>query len=124
MRWSLHYQILLPMMAVMLITLLGVSLLNASKQGPREVRLSAITAPGRVGNASCLLPLLELAKEDDDELSQAAMPALSDISDEAIDSEIVSLLSKDNLKSYPLLRVPLFITLISQNQGCAFWPCV
>ncbi len=29
MRWSLRYQILLPMMAVMLVTLLGVSLLNA-----------------------------------------------------------------------------------------------
>ncbi len=79
------------------------AVLDASQQGPREVRLSALAALGRIGNVSCLSPLLKLATEDDDELAQAAMNALADISDETIDSEIVSSLSKTDAKSYPLL---------------------
>ena len=48
------------------------ALLAAAKSGPKEVRISAIGVVGRLGDASSLSPLLEIATDADAELVQAA----------------------------------------------------
>lgn len=66
--------------------------LAAAKSGPKEVRLSAIDALKRVGDASCLEVLLEAAVSDDAELAQAAKAALADLPGEGVNEKIVALL--------------------------------
>ena len=58
-------------------TVVLTAVLKAAGQGPKEVRLAAIGALGRVGDASCLFTLLEIAIEDDADLSQTAKAALA-----------------------------------------------
>ena len=79
------------------------AVLKAAGHGPREVRLAAIEALGRVGNASCVSQLLDVALESDGELAQAATSALADLPGENVDHEIVARLSSAKGKIYPLL---------------------
>ena len=79
------------------------AVLKAARNGPQEVRLAAVSALGRVGNVTCLPPLLEIAVEANDELVQAAKTALADLPGETVNREIVELLSKAQGKTYPLL---------------------
>lgn len=78
-------------------------ILTAAEQGPKEVRLSAINALARVGNASCLTSLLKTATEDDADLAKAAQSTLAELPGADVDSQIVSLLASAKGKSYPLL---------------------
>jgi HEAT repeat protein len=84
-------------------TVVLTAVLKAAGKGPKPVRLAAIGALGRVGDASCLSPLLDVALEADDELSDSAMAALSDLPGKNVDQEIVSRLAKARGKIYPLL---------------------
>ena len=52
------------------------AILKAAESGNSQVRLAAIASLGRVGNTTCLVPLLEIALESDPELSSAAKGAL------------------------------------------------
>jgi hypothetical protein len=79
------------------------AVLKAAAGGHNEVRLAAISALGRVGNATCLVPLLEIAAEPNAELSQAAKAALATLPDETLNKEIVSRLSQAEGKPYPVL---------------------
>jgi HEAT repeat protein len=79
------------------------AVLKAAGKGPKPVRLAAIGALGRVGDASCLSPLVEIALEEDDELAQSAKAALGDLPGENVDKDIVARLSKAKGKTYPLL---------------------
>ncbi|MCH7687868.1 MAG: HEAT repeat domain-containing protein, partial [Planctomycetes bacterium] len=92
-------------------TVVLTAVLKAAGQGPKEVRLAAIGALGRVGDASCLFTLLEIAIEGDADLSQTAKAALADLSGETVDAQIVALLAKAERKSYPLL-----IELVGQRR--------
>ncbi len=92
-------------------TVLLPSVLKAAGQGPKQVRLSAIGALGRVGDASCLSTLLEAAVDADAELAQAAKGSLAELSGEKVDAQIVALLPKSEGKSYPLL-----IELVGQRR--------
>ena len=87
------------------------AVLKAAESGPTPVRLAAIGALGRVGNATCLAPLLEIALEPDPELSSAAKEALVILPGESVDKEIVGRLAKAEGKTYPLL-----IDLVGQRQ--------
>ncbi|MBI5761241.1 MAG: PBS lyase [Planctomycetales bacterium] len=79
------------------------AVLEAAGSGPKPVRLSAIAALGRVGDASCLATLLEAAVDADAELADAAKTTLADLHGEKVDAQIVALLPKAEGKSYPLL---------------------
>ena len=84
-------------------TVVMASVLEAAGSGPKPVRLSAIGALARVGDASCLSVLLTAAVDADRDLSQAAKATLADLPGEKVDSQIVGLLAKAQGKSYPLL---------------------
>ncbi|HET6880790.1 MAG TPA: HEAT repeat domain-containing protein [Pirellulales bacterium] len=76
---------------------------QAAAHGPKEVRLAAIEAIGRVGDGSCLNTLLTIATDSDPELSQAAKTALSELRGDSIDREIATRLAKTDDKLYPVL---------------------
>jgi HEAT repeat protein len=79
------------------------AVLKAAGSGPKQVRLAAIGALGRVGDATCLSPLLDIALESDDDLVQSSKATLARLPGEKIDGEIVARLSKAQGKIYPLL---------------------
>lgn len=84
---------------------------KAAGAGPKAVRLSAINALSRVGDASCLEVLLDAAVDPDQDLSQAAKTTLADLQGEKVDSQIAALLPNAKGKTYPLL-----IELIGQRR--------
>jgi len=79
------------------------AVLHVAGSGPKEVRIAAIAALGRVGNASCVSTLLDAAVQSDLDLVQAAKAALADIPGDAIDRDIVARLSQAQGKTYALL---------------------
>jgi HEAT repeat protein len=87
------------------------AVLKAAEGGPKPVRLAAIGALGRVGDASCLSPLLEIAIDADADLVLSARTALGELPGEKVDAEIVARLSKAKGKIYPLL-----IELVGQRR--------
>ena len=84
-------------------TVVLASVLEAAGSGPKAVRLSAIDALARVGNASCLPVLLTAAVDADGDLATAAKSTLADLPGENVNSQIVALLAKAQGKQYPLL---------------------
>ena len=84
-------------------TVVLAEVLKAAEQGPKEVRLSAIDALGRVGDLSCLDPLLKMALDADADLSQTAKVTLAEVPGERIDTQILALLESAKGKMYPLL---------------------
>ncbi|MGE5191744.1 MAG: HEAT repeat domain-containing protein, partial [Deltaproteobacteria bacterium] len=79
------------------------AVLKAAGSGPKPVRLAAIGALARVGDATCLSPLLDIALESDADVAQTAKAALGDLPGENIDKDIVARLSRAEGKIYPLL---------------------
>ncbi|HWB11837.1 MAG TPA: PBS lyase [Pirellulales bacterium] len=79
------------------------AVLRAAEGGPKEVRLAAIAALGRMGNASCLSSLLQSALESDPDVGQTARAALAELPGEGVDREIVSRLGQASGPMYPLL---------------------
>ena len=84
-------------------TVVLAALLKAAGGGPRQVRIAAVGALGRVGDASCLSPLLEIACDSDAELAQTAKSALVDLPAQNVDQDIVARLGNAQGKLYPLL---------------------
>jgi len=66
------------------------AILKAATSGEQVVRFSAINALGRVGDASCVPALLQIASESDTVLAQNAKTALSELPDASISQEILS----------------------------------
>ncbi len=79
------------------------ALLKAASLGPKQVRIAAMTALGRVGNVACVPALLELGLEPDAELADAAKTALSVLPDEKVGQEIIVHLPKAEGKRYVML---------------------
>lgn len=79
------------------------AILKAASSGPDEVRIAAIEAIGRVGDATCVTPLLDIALESNANLSEATKAALSAIPDQSIGKDIVARLPKAEGKMYALL---------------------
>ena len=84
-------------------TVVLAAVLKAAEQGPAVVRLSAIDALGRVGDASCLPSLLQIAIEPEADLAQAAKATLANLSGDKIDAQIVAMLPEAKGATYPLL---------------------
>ncbi len=70
------------------------AILKAATSGEQVVRFSAINALGRVGDASCVPALLQIASESDTVLAQNAKTALSELPDASISQELLSRLPK------------------------------
>lgn len=70
------------------------AVIEAASGGAKEVRIAAVAALGRVGNAGCLSALLKAAVEDDEELRRAARKSLADLPGATIDQEVVKQLDK------------------------------
>ena len=84
-------------------TLVLAAVLNSARQGPKQVRLSAIDALERVGNDSCLSSLLEIAVETDTELVLAAKDTIAGLSGDNVDAQIVKRLQEAGRDSDPLM---------------------
>ncbi len=67
---------------------------KAASVGPKEVRLSAIAALGRVGDMSSVSSLLGIAGETDAELAEAAFNALAELPDPNVAKDILGRLPK------------------------------
>jgi len=87
------------------------AVLAMAKSGPKEVRIAAIDVIGRLGDASSMSTLLEIAAEADEELSQSAKAALVSLPGENINAEIVARLAKAEGKTLPVV-----IELIGQRR--------
>ncbi len=92
-------------------TVVLAAVLKAAGGGPKEVRLAAVDALGRVGNASCLSPLLEIAIDPDKDLVEAAKGALSDLPGANVNKEVVARLATAEGKGYLVL-----IQLVGQRR--------
>ncbi len=84
-------------------TVILTAVLEAAGKGPKEVRLSAIDALGRVGNVSCLPSLLKTAVESDADLASGSRLTLAEIPGKDVDAQIVALIPQATGKTYPLL---------------------
>ena len=70
------------------------AMLKAAKNGPDSVRVAAIGVVKRLGDASSVSDLLEIAAESDKAPAQAARDALKALSAEGVDKEIAVRLDK------------------------------
>ena len=80
--------------------------LQAAGTGPKPVRLSAIRALGRIGDATCVNPLLTVAADSDVDLASAAKSALAEVSaggSKEIDDQIRGRLAQAQGPALPLL---------------------
>ncbi|MGE0610629.1 MAG: HEAT repeat domain-containing protein [Pirellulales bacterium] len=75
------------------------AVLKAAADGDKTVRIAAIAALGRVGDATCLSPLLEIANAADADLNNSAKAALAELAGEKVDAEIRNRLAKAEGKS-------------------------
>ena len=76
------------------------AIVQAAGEGGKAVRLSALDALGRIGNASCLTVLLTSAGDDDGDLANAAMQTLAILPGNKVDDQIVARLSKSQGTEY------------------------
>jgi len=87
------------------------AVLKAAGSAPKPVRLAAIGALGRIGNETCLAPLLDIAVESDADVAKKAKESLADLPGQSVDKEIASRLSSAQGKTYPVL-----IELVGQRR--------
>jgi HEAT repeat protein len=87
------------------------AILKAAGRGHTLVRLAAIEALGRVGDVTCLGPLLEIALESDADVAGTAKEALAVLPGEAVNKDIVARLATAERKTYPVL-----IELVGQRR--------
>lgn len=102
--------------------------LKAAGQGEKEVRLAAIGALARVGDASCLSTLLEIGAGVDAELAQSAKAALAELPGDNVNQDIVTRLGQAEGKTYPVLievvgrrrivaAVPALVKALGHSDG-------
>jgi HEAT repeat protein len=87
------------------------AVLEVAKSAPQQVRIAAIGVIGRLGDASSLSTLLEIATENDAELAQAAKTALAGLPGDKINADVVARLSKADGKTLAIL-----IELVGQRR--------
>jgi HEAT repeat protein len=100
-----------PERAALIVTALGdragarisPAVLEAAGAGDRQVRLAAIEVVGKLGDASCVRPLLGIAADSDGELAEAAKAALARLPGEDVNPELARRLSTAKDKSLAVL---------------------
>ncbi|HEX3658033.1 MAG TPA: HEAT repeat domain-containing protein [Pirellulales bacterium] len=79
------------------------AVLEAASSGPQQVRIAALEVLPRLGDDSCVQPLLQIATGDDRELAAAAKTALAGLPGEKVDADITSRLADAQGNSLPVL---------------------
>jgi HEAT repeat protein len=79
------------------------AVLGAAKSGDKQVRIAAIDMVGRLGDASSVPVLLEIATEPDAELAQTAKTALAGLPGEKVNAEVAARLPKAEGKTLAVL---------------------
>ena len=79
------------------------TVLAAAKSGPSEVRITAMDALERLGNASCVPVLLEAALDADAEVAQAAKATLAKLPGQEADADLLARLPQASEKVRPVL---------------------
>ncbi len=79
------------------------AVLAAAKSGDKQLRIAAIGVVGRLGDATSVPTLLEIAADSDEELAQAAASALATVPGDNVNSELVANLSKADGKALAAL---------------------
>ncbi|WP_425614376.1 HEAT repeat domain-containing protein [Anatilimnocola sp. NA78] len=79
------------------------AVVKAASEGPKEVRIAAISALSRVGDASSVSSLLETALDNDADLAKAAQTTLAELKGEKVNSQIAAQLPKATGKQLSLL---------------------
>ena len=79
------------------------AVLKAARVGDTQVRLAAIDVVGRLGDASCVPALLEIAADSNAELSQAAKLALANLPGEQVNADLANRLHTAKGKSMAIL---------------------
>jgi HEAT repeat protein len=78
-------------------------IVQVASSGPKEVRVAALTAISRIGDSSCVDPLLKFALEKDADLLLPVKAALAAIPDEGVDKAIIDRLPKASGEMQQLL---------------------
>ncbi len=68
--------------------------LQAAKEGPKNVRLVAMTALENIGNATCVQVLLDVTADPDADLSLAAKTTLARLNGKDVEAELLARLQK------------------------------
>lgn len=89
------------------------------RAGPREVRLAAVRALGRIGDAGSLAPLLLVAAETDADLAAVAKTAIADLPHAGVDQALRAKLSGADAATLPLL-----LDLVGKRRVAAALPDV
>lgn len=84
-------------------TVILAAVLKAAEAGPKVVRLSAVDALSRVGDVTCLVPLLKIAVEDDTDLSNSARATLAVLPGDKVDDHLITQLELARGATYPVL---------------------
>ena len=79
------------------------AVLDAAGSGPIAVRVAALEALKRLGNASCVPSLLEIAVEADEQVAEAAKAAIEGLPGDDVNADLVARLSKANGKMRQLV---------------------
>ena len=87
------------------------AVISAAEQGPKQVRLAALRALERVGNAASLPTLLKIALRDDVDLANTAKSTLAGLPGEQVDGKIKAMLVEAEGEN-----VPLLIELVGQRR--------
>jgi HEAT repeat protein len=87
------------------------AVLKAAGGGHKQVRVAAISALGRIGNATALAPLLDAAVDSDAEIATAAKESLAVLPGETVDKDIAARLAQAQGKLYLVL-----IELVGQRR--------
>ena len=95
------------------------AVLKVAKTGATHVRIAAMTALERFGNAACVAVLLEAAAEADADLSQRAMGTLTKLAGPDVDADLTARLPQAAGKSRQVI-----IGLVGQRRIVAALPAV
>ncbi|HXT59290.1 MAG TPA: HEAT repeat domain-containing protein [Pirellulales bacterium] len=95
------------------------AVLGAAKSGDKQVRIAAIDMIGRLGDASSVPVLLEIAIDKDGDLSQTAKTALAGLPGAKVNAEVAARLPKAEGKTLAVL-----IDLVGQRRIDATAPLI
>jgi HEAT repeat protein len=79
------------------------AVIEAASSGHKQVRIAAISILPRLGDDTCVSPLLKIATSDDKELAEAAKAALAGLPGAKVDADVTGRLAGADSASLPVL---------------------
>ena len=87
------------------------ALVKAAARGPKPLRLAAIDALGRIGDAAAFAPLMQIAADPDPGFAVAVRSALARLPDVAVDAAI-----RERLAGAKATELPLLLGLVADRR--------